>query len=322
MNKTQRLIALILTLNSRKKYTVKQLAEELGVSRRTMLRDLQELGELGELGIPLYSEMGPHGGYQVLKERTLPPIAFSENEAIVLFFACQSLQNYRWLPFEAEHRSALGKFLHYLPADTQHRIRQLQSKLMFWVPPHDFDTPFLSRLLNAALDDKVLTVDYTSEKATKRRSIQPLGLYSMNGVWYCPAIDYDTGKMMTFRAERFRSVQRSDLPILPGEQKGQRSIGDYIMWEDAAEPALPLEVALTPRGVLKCRSDLWLSQGMTVQEDGSGHIARLIRPSFLPWAASWFLPLGRDAVVFQPDALIQLMKTHIEQLQSLYMKES
>ena len=56
------------------------------------MRDLQALEEVG---FPLYSEVGAAGGYHVLKERVLPPIAFSENEAMAIFFAYQSLQYYK-----------------------------------------------------------------------------------------------------------------------------------------------------------------------------------------------------------------------------------
>ncbi|MDI5790915.1 HTH domain-containing protein [Bacillus licheniformis] len=78
------------------------MAREFGVSKRTVLRDLQELSEMG---VPLYSETGPHGGYQVLNERILPPIAFSENEAISIFFAIDALKHYISLPFDAQYAS-------------------------------------------------------------------------------------------------------------------------------------------------------------------------------------------------------------------------
>ena len=55
--------------------TVGELANEFSVSKRTILRDLQELEQAG---FPLYSEVGAAGGYHILKERILPPIAFSE----------------------------------------------------------------------------------------------------------------------------------------------------------------------------------------------------------------------------------------------------
>lgn len=82
MSKSKRLLDLMMTVNRKRKFTVRELADEFGVSTRTILRDLQELGELG---VPLYSEVGPHGGYQVLNERILPPIAFTEEEAVAIF---------------------------------------------------------------------------------------------------------------------------------------------------------------------------------------------------------------------------------------------
>lgn len=63
MSKTTRLLRLWLLISKRKRFTVKQLASEFGVSYRTMLRDLNELSEMG---VPLYSEPGKHGGYGVL----------------------------------------------------------------------------------------------------------------------------------------------------------------------------------------------------------------------------------------------------------------
>ena len=107
MSKSKRLLELMMTVNRKRKFTVKELAMEFGVSARTMLRDLQELSGIG---FPLYSEVGPHGGYQVLKESILPPIAFSEEEAVALFFAVNALRHYSSLPFEAESASALDKF--------------------------------------------------------------------------------------------------------------------------------------------------------------------------------------------------------------------
>lgn len=94
-------------VNRRKRFTVRELAQEFGVSKRTILRDLQELSEMG---VPLYSEVGPHGGYQVLNERILPPIVFSEDEAVSIFFAIHALRHYISLPFDMEYESIKKKF--------------------------------------------------------------------------------------------------------------------------------------------------------------------------------------------------------------------
>lgn len=131
MNKTQRLAEMLLTVNTRQKFTLKELAVRFGVSKRTVLRDLNELSALG---VPLYAETGVHGGYRVLRERTLPPISFTEKEAVALFFASQSLKYYRALPLESDWQSALAKFYRVLPDDVKKRIDTLQHRLLFWVP--------------------------------------------------------------------------------------------------------------------------------------------------------------------------------------------
>ncbi len=60
MSRTERLLELMIRLRTRGRFTVQELADECGVSRRTMLRDLQALSELG---VPLASTPGPGGGY-------------------------------------------------------------------------------------------------------------------------------------------------------------------------------------------------------------------------------------------------------------------
>lgn len=66
LSKAIRLNELRLYINRVKKFKVDDLANEFNVSRRTILRDLEELSILG---VPLISEVGPNGGYQVLEEK-------------------------------------------------------------------------------------------------------------------------------------------------------------------------------------------------------------------------------------------------------------
>ena len=88
MSKSRRLLEALDLVRRRKSITAPELARDLGVSRRTALRYLQELSELG---IPLASGPGPHGGYTLIRDNTLPPVTFSVDEAVALFFAYRSL---------------------------------------------------------------------------------------------------------------------------------------------------------------------------------------------------------------------------------------
>ncbi|MFC4598261.1 HTH domain-containing protein [Cohnella hongkongensis] len=71
MTKTKRLIDLMMVVYEKRRFTAEQLAEEFGVSYRTMLRYLQELSGMG---VPLYSEPGRHGGYSLLNRSKASPI--------------------------------------------------------------------------------------------------------------------------------------------------------------------------------------------------------------------------------------------------------
>ncbi|WKK94384.1 hypothetical protein Q0Y04_10380 [Clostridioides difficile] len=86
---------------------------------------------LESIGFPLYSKVGAAGGYHVLKERILPPIAFSESEVKSIFFAYQSLEYYNDLPFEQETISVLKKFLNCIPNDIQYNIENIRRKFVF-----------------------------------------------------------------------------------------------------------------------------------------------------------------------------------------------
>lgn len=317
MNKSQRLVEMLLTLNTRQKFTLQELATRFGVSKRTVLRDLDELSLLG---VPLYAETGVHGGYRVLKDRTLPPISFTEKEAVALFFASQSLQYYRALPLESDWQAALAKVRHVVPEDVLRRLETLQQRLLFWVPEQSWEAPHLTDLLDAALEQKVLTISYESEHGLGERDVQLVGLYAMNGKWYCPAYDFSSESYRMFRADRIYSVAES--PSLSRKQDHAKlTITDWFQKEKEQEKqreTFTLKVRLTRRGVLLCRADAWLASGMTVMEDGTGRIERSMSASYMPWAASFFLGCRTDAVVEQPPELLRLIRDQLRELASIY----
>lgn len=320
MNKSQRLVELLLTINTRKKYTLKELSERFGVSKRTVLRDLNELSALG---IPLYSELGVHGGYRILKERTLPPIQFLEQEVVAIFFASQSLKFYRALPMESDWQSALAKFYHVLPEDMKERIDQLSHRVLFWIPEQRVEAPHLPALLEGALEQKIVHISYQSENGDTERDIQLVGIYAMNGKWYCPAYDFLSGEYRLFRADRVKSI--SDSP----DQSRKRNhdhlhITDWFKEEqqrEASQGMYDLKVRLTARGVLRCRDDAWLGSGLTIFEDGTGMINRKISSGYMTWAANFFINCGTDAVVEEPQELRKMILDNLRDTIAIYEEE-
>ncbi|WP_182303446.1 helix-turn-helix transcriptional regulator [Cohnella cholangitidis] len=317
MNKTQRLVELLLTMNTRQRFTLRELAERFGVSRRTVLRDINELSALG---VPLYAEMGAHGGYRILKERTLPPITFLEQEAVALFFVSQSLKFYRSLPMESDWHSALAKFYHVLPEDVKERIDQLQRRLLFWVPVQGREAAHLSALLEGAVEQQILHISYESERTITERDIQLVGLYSMSGKWYCPAYDFHSAEYRLFRADRIQTAS-----VSPDQTRKKNHdkllITDWFDRERQREEnqeEYKFRVRLTRRGVLLCRNDAWLGSALTVLEDGTGYISRKISPNYMTWAASFFIGCQSDAVVEEPKELREMIVEQLRETLSVY----
>lgn len=314
MSKSKRLLELMQTVNRKKKFTVGELAREFGVSRRTILRDLQELGELG---VPLYSEVGPSGGYQVLNERILPPIAFREEEAVALFFASHALRHYSNLPFEGEAQTALEKFYHYMSGEVRDRIDEMKNRVDFVIPERTAGAPYLQALLDASVLQKVIRIGYRTAGGVSERDIQPIGIYASSGLWYCPAYCFLRGSVRLFRCDRIASVN-DQAPNRQALDLSQIHLGN---WEGAfpeTEKYIPCRVTLTEEGVRVCQAELGRRTLIQIREDGSGAVDGTIPVSELPYFATLFIGLGNDAEVLEPPELIELMKKKLQALLEKY----
>ena len=313
MSKAERLIEMMITINAKRDFTVGELAKEFSVSKRTILRDLQELEQAG---FPLYAEVGAAGGYHILKERILPPIAFSESEAKAIFFACQALKYYRDLPFEQETISVLKKFLNCLPLDVQNGITQIQNKVVFWIPDRHCDSPLLKEMFLVAVNRHAATIRYSSTHSESIRTIVPIGLYAMNGLWYCPAYCTAANRIRTFRVDRIREIIE-EAPCPKGKYPIPGSIQEYLENTEAQNDHR-LKIRLTDIGVKRCESECLLAGGLKTLPTGGGMIDMEIDHAALEWVADYILPFGKDATVLEPEELLERMRQKIWELHRQY----
>ncbi|MEF3307501.1 YafY family protein [Paenibacillus sp. GYB004] len=312
MLKSQRLVQLIMRVNALKSFTVQQLADEFGLSARTITRDLQELSELG---VPVYSVQGRGGGYRLLQERILPPIAFTEGEAVAMFVACQSLNNLSALPFDEGAESALHKFYHYLPVDVRERIDRLKQKVAILSPSRTMIPECLRTLLQAIMIRCVVTIGYSSSQGVKERNIQPIGLYASGGYWYCPAYCFLREEVRLFRADRIRSA------VLNESMEWREEADQWDLWnrpENVDANKIPFTVSLTRNGVRQLESDEWFGPSLVVQADGGGKALIRISPENMRFYADHIWRLGADARIVEPAEAVEYMQRKIESLKSVY----
>ncbi|XOK60637.1 helix-turn-helix transcriptional regulator [Paenibacillus elgii] len=315
MHKSQRLLRLIMIVNAKKSFTISELAHDVGVSPRTIFRDLLDLSELG---VPLYSIQGRGGGYKLLNESVLPPITFTQSEAIAIYFAAQSLKYFGSLPFGDKAESAQDKFYHFLPPDVQDQIDRLKNKVVIWSPNREMSVSCLTTLLQALMIKSVVTIEYKSSVSVKNtRDIQPVGLYSDRGYWYCPAYCFARRGYRLFRADRIITAILNEL-ITWREDVDRKSVFDWQEDEENSQEKIIFCVSLTSNGLKKLEPNGRFRDFIELQEDGTGCIRMQIPINKLEFYTDMIWELGQDAKIVEPLEAIAYMKRTIEGMNELY----
>src|SRR5919107_814537 len=128
VSRTARLLELLVRVQTKPRFTAQELAEEFGVSRRTMLRDLHALSGMG---VPLRSTPGPGGGYSLPRGgRRLSP-SLTVDEAIALIASDEALlRSYPVHPFSTQSLSAVTKLRAALPKDVVAQLDRLRRHVL------------------------------------------------------------------------------------------------------------------------------------------------------------------------------------------------
>ncbi len=298
MSKTKVLFDLIIYVNTKRNFTAEDVAHEFHVSVRTAHRYLMELSEMG---VPLYTESGRNGGYRMLENRALPPIIFNENEAFAIFFAFRSLKYYKSLPFEIDMKSVSRKLYAYLPSDKRNKIDNLDSVLSFWNKKRGISSPFLKEIIEAALENHILDVEYQSKHKNMCREISPIGVYAYDGFWYMPAFDLSRDELLVFRLDRILALKNTQKKHDPGI-----NLDSWLRNLTAQEPIEPIHLyaELTREGIRKCISQPWLEPHVKVTDEDHGHVDMNIEKSEVAFVSTFFLQLGTNAKVIKPQEVI------------------
>ncbi|MGG4487967.1 helix-turn-helix transcriptional regulator [Metabacillus idriensis] len=309
MSKFQRLFSILFYINRKRKVTAGELSNEFGVSARTIQRDL---AELEEWGLPLYSEQGPHGGYTVMKNNILPPLFFTEDEGLALYFSYEYMMHYQTLPFQTDMKAASDKLYLSFNETSKKKIDEIKNHISFLTPPQKIYAPLLNDILGSAVSHSKIEIEYEGKNGKAIRSIFPYGIYASNGLWYCPAYDYSSQDHRLFRVDRICSVK-----LIGAEESMKTNLSVWLSKTEQREQ-IPLKVQLTKNGVRECRSLPYLADYITQHHDGTGTISAKMPIDEISFMARNFYLLGGDAVVKEPQELIEMILSHAKAVQDQY----
>ena len=196
---SSRLLTLLSLLQARRDWPGAALADRLGVTPRTVRRDVDRLRELG---YPVQAFKGPDGGYRLAAGADLPPLLFDDDQAVALAVALQLATASGAGIGEAAAR-ALTTVRQVMPARLRHRVHAVQVTPVAVGGDVEVDPAVLTALTAAIRAREVLRFDYGpgGDDAPPRRA-EPHHLVARNGRWYLVAHDLDRSDWRTFRCDR------------------------------------------------------------------------------------------------------------------------
>ena len=315
MSRTTRLLELLVRVQTKPRFTAQQLAEEFGVSRRTMLRDL---AVLSGMGIPLRSTPGPGGGYSLSRGGMRLSPSLTVGEVLALIVSYEALLRYPVSPFSAEGVSAVTKLRAALPADVVGELDALRKHVAVVEPVRDYEAPLLEDLLRAALDGAHLKVTYDSIRSgISERVIFPFGVYASQGFWYCACHDYRREMNVSLRADRFLSAYREEGPDTPPRPPHIPLENWTREVRNGPGERLRLRVLVSERGA-KSFELVSLLGKIEVDSGGRAVVEAEIPRSEIDFYASRLLSVGTDIRVESPPELVRAMRARVLEIAHLY----
>lgn len=202
--RADRLVAILLLLQSRGQVTAAEVAAELEVSERTARRDLDALGMAG---LPIYSVQGRNGGWRLLGGGRTDLSGLSADEARALFLVAGPSSS-----VTPEVKAALRKLVRALPEPFRAHAEAASSAVV--VDPNGWDRQgpapevpaHLGAVQRAVVGGEQAVLGYVArDGAETTRVVHPFGLAAKGHTWYLVA-GTDAG-LRTFRVDRIRSVE-------------------------------------------------------------------------------------------------------------------
>jgi predicted DNA-binding transcriptional regulator YafY len=297
-----RLLALLSLLQTPRVWPSSELAQRLGVTDRTVRRDVDRLRSLG---YPVEASMGVLGGYRLAAGAAMPPLLLEDDEAVTLAIGLRLTADQPITGLEESAVRALTKVLQVMPPRLRHRAKTMATATVSAIPPDGvIDPETLTALASAAANGERVRFGYADwQSQTTTRHVEPVRLVALSRRWYLVAFDLDRTDWRTFRVDRIAE------PRATGGRAAHRDLpgGDVRTYLAEARAAMApvvrgdLILSLSPADTMTRLRDS-LGDGR-IEAAADGRTRWHTHADTVPWLASQILHLGCEFEVCGPPEL-------------------
>lgn len=211
---TMRVLTVLEMLQAYERVTGAQLAERLEVHPRTAQR---YVARLQDLGVPVTATRGVGGAYFLKPGFRLPPMMFTDEEALALLLGLRALRDLGLSAFAPATEGAGAKLRRVLPTALAERVRQVQETLNLDLPwMVEASAARVIELASAVHQGRVVNLSYSAKGgADTRRKVEPHGVIRDDGRWYLVSWCRLRGDQRCFRIDRISSVETLEETFQP-----------------------------------------------------------------------------------------------------------
>jgi len=300
-NRTLRLLSL---MQGRRQWAGGELAGRLGVSLRTLRRDVERLRDLG---YPVEARPGVDGGYRLAPGASLPPLVLDDDEAVALTVGLQAAAQTAVAGMGEASVRALTKVIQVLPPRLRHRADALRAVTtpVRWSAADTVDPRVLTEVAQACRDTERLEFSYTAaDGARTDRLTEPFRLVALGRRWYLVAYDLQRGDWRSFRLDRLGDPRATGAHFAPRRLPADDAVAFVRAGIGSRVPAHAVEALVrAPAADVRRRIGQWA----TVEDAGEGTTRVRMDADDLSWPALALGMAGAEFTVLSPPELGELL---------------
>ncbi|MFF4289052.1 helix-turn-helix transcriptional regulator [Streptomyces sp. NPDC001633] len=294
-----RLLNLLSLLQTPREWPGPELAERLGVTSRTIRRDVERLRDLG---YPVHATMGAVGGYRLAAGTAMPPLLLDDEEAVAIAVGLRSAAGHTIAGIEEASVRALAKLEQVLPSRLRRRVGTLGTATVP-MPAGDgprVDPEHLTVLAAAIANHERLRFAYRAGAGERsKRLVEPHRLVAAGRRWYLVAYDNDREDWRIFRVDRLSEPFPTGVRTAPRELPAADA-GAYVRerMQGMAPAHRAVATVYAPAGEVTARLGGPAAGEVVPLDEGScrWHSA----PDSLEWLAMRLALLGCAFTVHEP----------------------
>ncbi len=314
---TSRVLALLNLLQSHRQWAGPELVRRLGVTDRTLRRDIERLRELG---YRIEATRGVAGGYRLEAGSELPPLLLSNDEAVALAIGLRLAATQGLVDGERTSLSALAKFEQVLPTALRQRVNALAASVQSATPRGAPISPeLLGQLALACRDRERVRFSYSAaDGAESRRLVEPHSLVAAERNWFLVCWDLRRNDWRTFRVDRISALFGTRLHFaardLPGAGAAEflaTAFSSFRRGQHGAEVLLRMPVEQ-----VRARLGRWAREAVAVDEQstswpiGASSLESLLGMlAWIPRGVDYELRGGEEFLGFVREAAERMMRS-------------